>query len=154
MRSYGVGNQVAFRCGDVMAEEGCLCGQFDTVFCFGFLYHTLDHMALLRKISRLNPRQLVIDTAISIQRGALVEVEEEETEHESTAAFAEPGSPGRALKGVPTRSALELMLKAAGFRNLEFYDWHHAAIGRWTDLADYYLGKRLTLRASAVSCTA
>jgi 2-polyprenyl-3-methyl-5-hydroxy-6-metoxy-1,4-benzoquinol methylase len=86
--------QVEFVQGDVMVElDNLESGRFDTVFCFGFLYHTIDHMVLLRKIARLRPRVLLIDTAISTRPGSLIEVREEETEHESAAAIGEPGSP-------------------------------------------------------------
>ena len=143
-----VGNRIEFRVGDVMSELPQLSEAFDTVFCFGFLYHMIDHMALLRAIRLLNPRHLVIDTAISTQPGAIIEVWDEAIDVEAAAAVAESGSPGRALKGWPTKSALEMMLKAAGFGDICYWNWQNAGIKCWTDLKDYYLGERVTIRCA------
>jgi precorrin-6B methylase 2 len=144
--------KVEFVEGDIMVELDRLeASRFDTVFCFGFLYHTIDHMALLRKIARLEPSSLVVDTAISTRPESVIEVREEETEHESAAAIGEPGSPTRAVSGNPSRAALELMLNAAGFSTLKYYDWQNAGIERWDDLKDYYLGRRVSVTARRVA---
>lgn len=143
-----VSNRIEFRIGDVMSELPQLSEAFDTVFCFGFLYHMIDHMALLRAIRRLNPKHLVIDTEISPLPGAIIEVREEAIDDESAAAVAESGSPGRALKGWPTKSALEMMLKAAGFGEIRYWNWKEAGIKCWVDLKHYYLGQRVTIRCA------
>ena len=151
MGEYGVpANQVEFIQGDVLAELDRLeSGQFDTVFCFGFLYHTLDHMPLLRRIARLRPANLVIDTAISVRPSSIIEIREEKIDHESNGAIGEFGTPGRGVIGKPTKSALEVMLQAAGFRPLRYYDWGHAGVTAWNDLEAYYLGARVSLTAAA-----
>jgi len=102
MREYGVpAGQAEFLQGDVMVELDRLeSGRFDTVFCFGFLYHTLGHLSLFRKFERLKPRSLVIDTAISARTGSIIEVRDE-PELESAAAVGDPGNPARAIKGIP-----------------------------------------------------
>jgi len=152
MREYGVPeHKVGFVQGDVLAELDRLeSGCVDTVFCFGFLYHTIDHMPLLRKIARLKPRNLIIDTAVSVRPTNIIEIRDEETENESNGAFGEPGRPARTVTGRPTKSALELMLRAAGFRPQRYYDWLHAGIKRWDDVADYYIGTRVSLTSEAV----
>ena len=149
MREYQVPDRkVQFLQGDVLVELDHLeAGRFDTVFCFGFLYHTIDHMALFRRIARLNPINLVIDTAISTYPGSIVEVRDEEIEHESTGAVGEPGTSTRAVVGTPSREALELMLRAAGFPALRYFDWLNTDIKRWDDLKAYYLGQRISLTA-------
>jgi hypothetical protein len=155
VREYGVpANQVEFIQGDVLAElDNLESSMFDTVFCFGFLYHTLDHMPLLRKIARLRPAHLVIDTAISIRPSAVIEIRGEKIDHESNGAVGEFGTPGRGVIGKPTKPALELMLQAAGFRPLRYYDWCNAGITGWNDLEAYYLGARVSLTAAAESAT-
>ncbi len=156
MREYGVpAGKVEFVQGDVMVELDKLeSGLFDTVFWFGFLYHTIDHMPLLRKIARLKPTSLVIDTTVSGRPGlqpqrqthpSVIEVHDEAIEHESTAAFGDPGNPVRAVRGYPSREALQMMLAAVGFSTLPYYDWRTAGIQRWDDLKNYYLGKRVTV---------
>lgn len=149
MREYRVPEgQVEFVQGDVMVELDQLeSGRFDTVFCFGFFYHTMDHMPLLRKIARLKPTSLVIDTVISTRLGSIIEVYDEAIEHESAAAVGDPGNPARAVKGYPSRAALELMLKAVGFSTLHYYNWRSVGIKRWDDLKDYYLGTRVSVTA-------
>lgn len=151
MREYGVPeDKVNFVQGDVLAELDRLdARQFDTVFCFGFLYHTIDHMALLRKIARLQPQYLIIDTVISVKPGNIVEIRDEEIENESNGAFGEPGRPSRSVTGRPTRSALKLMLLAAGFQAPRYYDWLGAGVPRWDDVADYYIGTRVSLITEA-----
>lgn len=117
-------------------------GRFDTVFCFGFLYHTIDHMPLLRKIAQLRPKHLIVDTAISLRPGNLIELREEPVAKESNAA----GESELALVGKPTKEALEAMLGAAGFGEFRYYDWHRAGIDRWDDLKPYYVGARVSAR--------
>jgi len=139
---------VEFKQGDLLAEmEKLGPGSFDTVFCFGFLYHTIDHMSVLRAISRLQPAHIVIDTWISSHPGCIIEVVEEATGHESQAAIADPGTPMRALKGNLSKGALEMMVKAVGFPVLRYYDWRKAGIKRWNNLKAYYTGNRVTLVA-------
>jgi hypothetical protein len=149
IRAYGTAkDKIAFLQGDVLAELDRLePGSFETVFCFGFLYHTIDHMPLLRKIARLRPVNLVIDTAISIYPTSIIEIQEEKIDEESNGALSESGTPGLTVKGKPTKSALELMLRAAGFYQLRYYDWLNADISRWDDLEAYYLGTRVSLTA-------
>jgi 2-polyprenyl-3-methyl-5-hydroxy-6-metoxy-1,4-benzoquinol methylase len=151
MLSYGVAKgRVEFVQGDVLLELDRLeSGRFDTVLCLGFLYHIIDHMVLLRKIARIRPKNLVIDTSISTRPGVIIEVNDESVEHESAAAFGDPGNPVRAIKGKPSRPALELMLKAVGFSGVRYWDWLNAGIRRWDDLEDYYLGRRVSLRATS-----
>jgi 2-polyprenyl-3-methyl-5-hydroxy-6-metoxy-1,4-benzoquinol methylase len=144
-------DRIEFRIGDVMSELPQLSEPFDTVFCFGFLYHMIDHMTLFRAIRRVNPKHLVIDTAISSQPGAVIEVSEEAVDVEAHAAVAESGSPGLALKASPTKSALEMMLKAAGFGEIRYWNWKKAGIKCWADLKDYYLGERVTIRCATMN---
>ena len=147
MQEYGVPG-VEFIQGDVMVELDRLePGQFDTVFCFGFLYHTSEHMALLRKIARLKPSSIAIDTAICTQSGNLIEVRDEATFREGRAATAELGT-DYAVVGKPTKAALELMLRAVDFTSVRYYDWRNAGIQRWNDLKDYYLGTRISATAN------
>jgi hypothetical protein len=148
LREYGVAaGRAAFVEADVFpALDRLEAGRFDTVFCFGFLYHTLDHMALLRKIARLQPKHLIVDTEISLRPGNFIELRREPVERESNAALTESRD-GTALVGKPTREALEAMLRAVGFAEFRYYDWRRAGIERWDDLKGYYLGERMSVAA-------
>jgi hypothetical protein len=148
---YGLsGNQFEFIQGDVLKELDRLeVGRFDTVFCFGFLYHIIDHMPLFRKIARLKPANLIIDTAVSVRPSNLIEIRAEEIEDEGSGAFGEPGDSMKAVTGRPTKSALELMLQAAGFQPLGYYDWRRSGVRRWDDVGDYYIGTRVSLNSES-----
>lgn len=153
MREYAVPQEcVEFLQGDVIAELERLEPQrFDTVFCFGFLYHTIDHMPLLRKIARLKPKNLIIDTVVSVRPANIIEIRDEEIVNESNGAMGEPGNSERAVTGRPSKSALELMLRAAGFEPQRYYDWMRVGIQRWDDVGDYYIGTRVSLTCKVAS---
>lgn len=153
VRHYGApAERIEFRQGDAFAELDRLeVGGFDTVFCFGFFYHTIDHMPLLRRIARLRPKHVVIDTLISLSQAHVVEIKEEAVEAESNGAIGEPASPEHIVIGQPSKSALELMLRASGFGTPRYYDWLKAGITRWDDLEVYYLSKRVSLTAERLS---
>lgn len=38
---------------------------FDTVLCFGFLYHTVKQVELIKEVSRLCPRHFILDSAVA-----------------------------------------------------------------------------------------
>ena len=147
MRAYNVpGDRFRFVQGDVFAEldhvePNCI----DTVLCFGFLYHTIEHLVLLRKIARLNPAHVILDTMITLDRDKLVRLSIEEVEEEAD-AVAIPGL-RHVIGGAPSRSALELMLASLGW-SWTYYDWHHAGIKCWDDISDYHDGGRVTLVGS------
>jgi 2-polyprenyl-3-methyl-5-hydroxy-6-metoxy-1,4-benzoquinol methylase len=150
MREYQVSeDQVGFALGDVFEVIDRLDpGSFETVFCFGFFYHTMHHMLLLSKIARLKPEHLILDSAIDVDPDIIVAVHDEIVTTESAGAVPDPGDSTRIVVGVPTKAALELMLSSSGFTGLSYYDWRHARIKRWDDLEDYHEGLRISLVAT------
>ena len=142
-------DQVHFALGDVFGVLDHLePDSFQTVFCFGFFYHTMHHMLLLSKIAQLKPKYLILDTAIDVDPDSIVEVHDEGVATESAGAVPDPGDPTRIVVGVPTKSALQLMLSRSGFTTFRYYDWHRAGIKRWDDLEDYHEGLRVSLVAT------
>jgi len=84
-------------------------GSFDTVFCLGYFYHTLNNMKLLADIKRLNPENIIFDTNISKSTQPIIKIKKEKVN---------PGGPrekyyvtrdGQLLAGCPSKSALELI---------------------------------------------
>ena len=150
MREYHVPEEsVQFVLGDVFEELDRLePGTIETVFCFGFLYHTIHHMLLLSKIARLRPEHLVLDTRIDVHPYAIIEVYNEGVSFEASAAVPGLGAPTRTVVGVPTRSALELMLSNSAFTSFRYYDWRRAGIKRWEGLAEYDEGRRISMVAT------
>ncbi len=149
MNQNGVpSSRVEFVEADVMTElDRIEVGRFDTIFCLGFFYHTLDHMLLLRKISRLQPTNLVMDTAISSRLGSSIQLRMDSIEFEGNAVVGDSGDPTQGIVGTPSREALEMMLGAGGFSKFRYYDWHNAGIKRWDDLKSEYMGLRVSLTA-------
>jgi len=149
MREYGMPNdRVRFVLGDVFEEiERLESDSIDTVFCFGFLYHTIHQMLLLSQIARLRPQHAIFDTHIDLDPGSIIEVHDEEVATESAGAVPDLGNPTRTVVGAPSKFALELMLFNSGF-GYSYYDWHRAGITRWDDLDDYYEGRRVSLVAT------
>jgi hypothetical protein len=121
-------------------------GTIDTVFVFGFFYHTMRHMQLLSQIARLRPRYAIFDTEITLDPGPTILVTTELASCELAGIETAPVNPTRAVKGVPSKTALELMLSSFGWR-YNYYDWHRANIKRWDKLEDYHEGKRVSLVA-------
>jgi ubiquinone/menaquinone biosynthesis C-methylase UbiE len=61
-----------FICGDIFDkltdfEEG----DFDTILCLGFFYHTIRQIELLQQIRRLNPKYLILDTTVFVESNAM-----------------------------------------------------------------------------------
>jgi SAM-dependent methyltransferase len=123
-------------------------GQFDTIFCLGFLYHTMHHMAVIGRIGDLRPETIVIDSGVTADRYPVVRLSEEDPGHKGNAIAGDYGSGGRVLVGTPSRAALKLMLEHAGYPDIVWFDWYGQAIKNWDHLEEYRDGTRLTLRAT------
>jgi hypothetical protein len=154
MREYGVPEgRFRFIVGDVFDELDRLePGSIDTIFCFGFFYHTMHHMLLFSKIARLNPSSLILDTAIDADRHSLIRVRREDTSRDANAIGTVINNRIQ-LVGRPSRRALDLMLTNAGW-SAAYYDWRAAGIRHWDALQDYRRGERLSLVAMSESAMA
>jgi 16S rRNA G966 N2-methylase RsmD len=119
---------------------------FETVFCFGFFYHTLDHNLLLREIKRLNPKNLILDTVISNLDLPIIELIEEDSDVEMYAIKNSENKNKNVLVGHPSKKAIEHMLENLGFE-YHYYDWHDGHIQNWNDLESYESKRRITLVA-------
>ncbi len=149
-QAYGIGGErYRFIAGDVFDQiELVQTNSIDTVFCFGFFYHTPHHMLLLSKITQLNPKHLILDTAIDPSTtDCVIRLLKEKVAAEGNSVVGQPGDPLHALVGRPSRSALETMLTSFGW-SFSYYDWHRAGIKGWHDLDDYRGGWRVSLVAS------
>jgi precorrin-6B methylase 2 len=146
LRQYGVGDsQFEFMRGDVFeAIKGLEPGRFDTVFCLGFFYHTMYHMELLNHIARLEPKHLVLDTCVDVDPDPMVVVQFEEVAEETAGAVSDAGDRARLLVGSPTKKALEMMMRSAGF-SCRYVDWQNLRIRNWEHLREYHEGQRVTV---------
>lgn len=122
-------------------------GQFDTVFCLGFLYHTAHHMTLLSAIARLLPHDLIIDTDVCADDRPVVSLVEEDSSDEGHATAYDIRLAQNVLVGIPSRSGVELMLRHVGYGAIGYVDWD-SVVADWTGLSTYRDGRRISLRAS------
>jgi SAM-dependent methyltransferase len=137
-------NKFKFILGDVFKEiTNIKRNTIDTVFCFGFLYHTIHHMDLLMKIKELNPKHLIIDSLITKSPHPIIKVVMENTRGEG-AAIGNDFNNQQTVIGHPSRSSLEVMLKSIGF-SFSYQDWDTMNIKNWAQLQDYKNGLRVTL---------
>ncbi|MGB0061289.1 MAG: class I SAM-dependent methyltransferase [Candidatus Binatus sp.] len=151
-REYGAGDRCRFIAGDVFDQiEHVQTDSIDTVFCFGFFYHTPHHMLLLSKIDRLNAKYLVLDTEIDPSTtDCIVRFRKEKIVREANSLVGQPGDPSHAFVGKPSRSALETMLTSFGW-TFSYYDWHRAGIKNWHGIRAYRDGWRVSLVATRSS---
>lgn len=123
---------------------------FSTVFCFGFLYHTLDQMAILSAIGRLRPAHLIVDTAVATSDEPLIVLRHDNPDHEGDAVRRKGDGTGPVLVGTPSRAALEMMLASSGF-DFSYVDWSARPESEWRFLEEYRDGRRVTVRAELSS---
>jgi 2-polyprenyl-3-methyl-5-hydroxy-6-metoxy-1,4-benzoquinol methylase len=131
---------------DVLARESF---EADVVLCLGFLYHTLRYNELMRRIRDLNPRYLIVDTAVI--RGETRPHVDLRLERDLRARDAVPDPYSfnrRTIVGRPSLSALALLLDTYDFAIERLSDWP-AILRDNPDVArvdQYARGERVTAR--------
>ena len=122
-------------------------GQFDTILCLGFLYHTPHHFFLFEQFPRLDPRFLIIDTNVSRRSGKLIDYHLEDTGPALSAASDQPLT----WVGHMTKELLEEALKSFGF-DYTFFDWvnfiRELRVPSPGIQVDYAIGTRVTVHAA------
>lgn len=112
------GDRYRFIVGDCLNQMADFSpGTFDTVFCFGFLYHTLNHYDLLRTITKLEPATLLIDSRVVPIEEPAIFLAFNDPNLEG-AAISHTDSEKTVLVGVPTVPALLLMLQHLGWESV------------------------------------
>lgn len=150
MDIYGISSEkYSFIVGDIYNEITKINPNvIDTIFCFGFFYHTVNHMQLVGQIKRLNPKCIIFDTSIStISHPPIIELKEEDSEDEASSIRSAVDDNRNVLVGYPNKEAVKLMLRHVGFDSFNFYDWHNN-VKNWQDLEDYRTHKRISFLAT------
>lgn len=125
--------------GDVYDELPRLVAErqeFDIVALFGFFYHVMDHFLLLKLITRLNPRLIIIDSEFSMDPDPVVRIVREKTSNQLNSIAHVPDQ-ARAPVGIPSKAALEVMAASLGY-GVEWADWETIEPRRRRGLASYY----------------
>lgn len=126
---------------------------FDTILCFGFLYHTTRQVEFFKELQRIKPAHVILDTAIwknyfsFSRRGVektpgLMFIVEDPTLERMT--IDQDG-----LVAFPTKSFLEYMFKLHHFTYQEI-SFKDAGITNWTGLEDYKKGNRVGYIANLI----
>ena len=102
---------------------------FDTIFCFGILYHVYNHLQLFSELKRLNSKNLILDTDVITVKRPLIKLRPERNQ--------------KALVGIPSQNAINLMLDFYGFQ-YDYVDWNNSGIEKWEKTMDYKNGSRVT----------
>jgi len=102
------GEMYRFVHGDVYRElPGIPAGTIDTVFCFGFFYHTLLHHHLLSLIAALKPKHLILDTCVFPSEDAVIHVRAEPIDTPGNIFPSPVDRLNTSLVGYPSRKQLD-----------------------------------------------
>jgi len=122
-------------------------GQFDTILCFGFFYHTTRQTELLAQVSRIKPRYFILDTYVEnfeIPRSELLGLERWECRATAGYLAFYYENPARdvatihptGLTATPTKSLVEALLSDYGFKFKQLH-WRTEDIDNWYGIYDY-----------------
>jgi hypothetical protein len=127
---YGIPpERLEFRQADVFDLSAADLGQFDVVLLLGLIYHVENPMGVVRLARACTRGLCVVETQLTRQVDAIVHGNGRAGKlHESAGSFAVVveqadntlASTGRVLSLVPNRTALEQMVRMAGFDQVEF----------------------------------
>ena len=144
LRTSGIeSDRYPFVTGDVLdVLAGLPAGIADTVFCFGFFYHTMHHWRLARELRRLKARWVILDTNISARKAPVIQLKTEPASLGKNAIgdFDQDTTP---LVGLPSKAAVTLLFEQAGFA-VRYLSWSDIAPASWDYLHDYRNGSRVT----------
>lgn len=144
----GIADRVEFRFGTILGylqSEGPADDAFDVVMCNGYFCHTYDHFQLMNEFCRIG-RTLILDTEISPRPAMAIFYIHEPSDNIGN-AIHETGEQS-ALVGRPTRSLLIEMLKVAGYKCWDVFNWNAYKFESTEWMKNYIEGRRVTLRAT------
>ena len=138
MNKYNIPKEkYTFVVGDIHKEIMKIhSNSIDTVFCFGFFYHTINHFTLLSEIKRINAKCLILDTAVADSYQPIIKVKYDDATKESKAIRDSSNANNRMVVGHPSKLAIEMMLKSLGF-DFVYLDWENSDISDWNELSMY-----------------
>ena len=148
MEKYSIPKEkYSFICDDInSALNNFEVNSFDTVFCFGIFYHTMNHMTLLSDIKKLNPKYVILDTAVSITDKPIIHIKTENLDFDGPPINTSESIGIQTLAGWPSVTAIDLMLNYYGF-DVRYFNWQNTNIENWENIQDYKNGRRVTVIA-------
>ena len=145
-------------------------GEFDTILCFGFFYHTIRQIDLIEEIKRIKPKYFILDTMVAPELPKLFHIIRLRTrirfrhlmgikkslkkleiwhgggyllfEHEDHTEEGATIEPTN-LIACPTKSLVETLFKSYGFTFKQLH-WNKKDVKTWIGLDDYKTGQRVS----------
>ena len=134
-----------FITGEVLtALENLTPGEFDTIFCFGIIYHIFDHPRLFSLLRRLKPATVIFDTIVNTSSEAVIKIQNDNTVYEGDAIDAPESINNEVIVGYPSRRMFGLYLQFFHFSWIVL-DWKDETREDWSGLKDYAENRRLSL---------
>lgn len=109
---------------------------YDVVSVLGILYHIMDHFSLFQLLRELKPKLVIVDSEFVLRDNATIQLIYERTDNILNAAPQYSGQK-RALKGVPTFSAMEMIAESLNY-DIDWSDWTRVPEGQRTPVNDYF----------------
>lgn len=110
--------------------------RFDVVSVLGIYYHITTHYPLLASLRALRPRLIIIDSEFQNTTAPVIRLVQEDT-RKTMNSLAYFDGQVKAVKGVPSRSALEMMAGSLGYA-VEWLDWNNLPPRQRVGVKDYY----------------
>jgi hypothetical protein len=144
---YGIlKDRFTFIQGDIFEVLADRTLDHDTVFIFGFLYHTHRHVELLSRICRGAPPTIILDTSCNPDTARSIRLRLEPVKHEGNAMPDLTTNDGFAITGVPSVPAIRFIMRRWGYRLREI-NWKSIVGAPPRGVVDYAEHRRVTLVA-------
>lgn len=114
---------------------------YDVVALYGIMYHVMDHFRILRQISALRPRLIIIDGEFVRTENPFIHVAFEKTDKNLNAAPQVDGQT-TAIVGTPSVGALNRMAQALGF-DVEWSPWLALPEDQRRGVWDYFRNEKI-----------
>ncbi|MGA0542788.1 class I SAM-dependent methyltransferase [Neotabrizicola sp. VNH66] len=113
---------------------------FDVVAIYGVLYHVMDHFLLLRRVTALRPKLVIIDSEFITGNSPMVQMVRERTDNPLNAIEA-TANQEVTMVGIPSVGAMEAMADVLGYRCF-WLDWEAVSADQRAGLSDYFRNAR------------
>lgn len=110
--------------------------RFDVVSVLGIYYHITTHYSLLAHIRALRPKLIIIDGEFQNNQAPIIKLVQEDTRKNMNSLAYFDGQV-KAVKGVPSRGAMEVMASSLGY-SVEWLDWNGLPPKDRAGVQDYY----------------
>lgn len=131
--------KVMLRQGDIFKEIHKLINEgqtFDVVAVYGIFYHIMDHFLLIKLITSLRPKLIIIDSEFISVPNPMIQLVRERTDNPLNAAEQRAGQE-IAIAGVPSIGAMEAMADVLDY-TCEWSNWDQVPVTARIGLSDYY----------------